>query len=267
MKNFDEASTNPLLMEVFSIEQLRQTLSWGQIVQKVPRLPRGWYELTGLSCRDRIDLCLEVWCSSLGIKDKEAVGICRFFSTLEDIQVYVYREHKTGAYEIKMVYMVQGSHTHFYGSLPLLSLEGGSLPCLGDASYYKFFSIHNGFGRCNDEGILSYRHLARAQYKLRKHLLHFKYIDPEETCSSLGLFPFYGGEHLFTYQCFICDPELQRGQSSPNILLNIMDEKLLKNQGLRFIELSHLTATRYSSFLSWLDSYLQKKEVDYESMF
>lgn len=253
-------------MEAYSVEKLRQTMSWEQIANQAPRLPRGWYELMGLSSRDRIELCLEVWCTSLGVQDKESKGICRFFSSLEDIQIYIYRKHRTSSYEIKMVYIGLDSHMHFYGNPPSLSLEGVSLPRLGDDCYYHFFSIHNGFGRDNDEGILSCKHLARAQYKLRTYLLQSQCIDAEDTCSSLGLFPFYGSERLFTYQCFICDLELQRGQTSPNILFNILDRAEEKSVDA-FIDLSHLTATRYPSFLLWLNTYLQKKEVDYEPMF
>lgn len=239
--------------EVWSVQKLRETSSWEQIVHKAPRLPKGWYELMGLSTEDRIDLCCEFWCNALGIQNKESSSICRFFSNLEDLQVYIFRMHAQIAYEVKMAYISSDETSCFYGSPPLLPFKGLHFPQLGDDIYYRFFSIHDGFGGCNDEGILPYKRLAKVEHWVRQRL--------SDTCQGslpvMNFFPFYGSEDIFSYQCFICDPEFQRGEPSPNVLCN---EYLLKKSFKKFIDLLHLTSTRYPSFLSWLESYIQTQE-------
>ncbi|AHH23003.1 hypothetical protein FTM89_03280 [Chlamydia trachomatis] len=65
--------------EVFSLEQMRRTLTWEEIATKVPQLPRGWFELVGLSRSDRIELFQDFWFSALGVENSDFPGICHFF--------------------------------------------------------------------------------------------------------------------------------------------------------------------------------------------
>lgn len=66
-------------VEVLSLEQMRRTLSWEEVFAKVPRLPRGWFELVGLSQADRIELFRDFWFSALGVENSDFPGICHFF--------------------------------------------------------------------------------------------------------------------------------------------------------------------------------------------
>lgn len=66
-------------VEVFSLEQMRRTFAWEELSAKVPRLPRGWYELVGLSQADRIELLQDFWFSALGVENSDFPGICHFF--------------------------------------------------------------------------------------------------------------------------------------------------------------------------------------------
>lgn len=239
-------------LEVYSVEQLREEMSWETISRKVPRLPRGWYELVGLTQKDRIDFFQEYWIATLGINDNHYPGICRFFSFLDSLDVYVYR-YASGPYHVRMFYTFNHGRYGFQGNPPLIDTENLFFPNLGDRDYIRFFSIHNGFGKWEDEGIFSYRSLARAQYKLRELLVHLEKISPEDNCASLGLFPFYGYAAPFTYQCFLVDNEVRRGFPSPNILLS---EESLAYRNLESLELLYLTTSQYSSFLLWLENYL-----------
>ncbi|ANH78193.1 hypothetical protein [Candidatus Chlamydia sanziniae] len=263
MKNFENIFASDIVyscpIEMFSLEQLRKEMSWEAIAQKVPRLPRGWYELMGLSKKDRIDLCLDFWCSILGLEHSASPGICRFFSLLETLEVYIFRfERGKGPYDVKMFYSFCDGRCGFQGAPPLAQSEGRWFPPLGDSLYERFFTIHNGFGKWEDEGIFPYRSLARVQQQLRQQLVELNKVRSEENCYSLGLFPFYGYEEPFTYQCFLFDPEIRRDLSSPNLFLG---EESLKHRSLENIELLHLTASHYPSFLSWLENYLHSEEV------
>ncbi|SPN73215.1 hypothetical protein C10C_0024 [Chlamydia serpentis] len=243
--------------DVLCVEQLRKEMSWEEASAKIPRLPRGWYELMGLSKEDRIDFCLDFWCSVLGVKHNESPSICRFFSLLETIEVYIYRLDQ-GPYQVKMFYIFRDARCGFQGEPPFLDSLGSRLPPLGDNHYQKFFSIHNGFGKWEDEGIFPLRSLAKVQQQLRQQLVLLNKVHPEENCYSLGVFPFYGYEEPFTYQCFLFDPEIRRDLPSPNVFLN---EESLKHRSLEAIELFHLTTSYYSSFLSWLENYLHSEGV------
>ncbi|WP_100934057.1 hypothetical protein [Candidatus Chlamydia corallus] len=245
-------------LDVLCVEQLRKEMSWEVVSAKIPRLPRGWYELMGLSKEDRIDFCLDFWCSVLGIEHNESTSICRFFSLLETIEVYIYRLEK-GPYQVKMFYVFRDGRCGFQGEPPLVDFLGHRrLPPLGDNHYEQFFSIHNGFGKWEDEGVFPVRSLAKVQQKLRQQLVALNKMQAEENCYSLGIFPFYGYEEPFAYQCFFFDPEIRRDLPSPNIFLN---EESLEHRSLETIELLHLTKSYYTSFLSWLENYLHSEEV------
>ncbi|AZU10477.1 hypothetical protein [Chlamydia psittaci] len=260
MKKFQNvlASTHSFpQLEVYSVEQLREEMSWEAISKKAPRLPRGWYELMGLSKKDRLDFCQEYWLTVLGIDDNQFPGICRFFSLLDSLDVYIYRSVNE-PYGVKMLYTFSDGRCGFQGEPPLLDMKGYCFPSLGDDGYYKFFTIHNGFGKWEDEGIFSYRSLAKVQHKLQQLLIRLGKIPHDDDCASLGIFPFYGYEEPLTYQCFLFDPEVRRDFPSPNVLLST---ESLQHRTLGSIELLHLTTSHYPSFISWLENYLHSEEV------
>ncbi|WP_348663886.1 hypothetical protein [Chlamydia vaughanii] len=260
MRKFQNALTSihsfPTL-EVYSVEQLRKEMSWEEISSQAPRLPRGWYELMGLTKEDRLDFCQEYWLTVLGVDNSQFPGICRFFSLLDSLDVYIYRSANE-PYEAKMLYTFGDGRCGFQGGPPLLETEGLCFPSLGDDDYSRFFTIHNGFGKCEDEGVFPYRSLAKVQHKLRELLIRLEKISPEEDCTSVGIFPFYGYEEPLTYQCFFFDCEVRRDYPSPNVLLS---EGSLIHRNLESIELLHLTTSHYPSFLSWLENYLHSEEV------
>ncbi|EPP34333.1 hypothetical protein CP10139811_0341 [Chlamydia ibidis] len=241
-------------LDVKSVEELRKEFSWEEISIQIPRLPRGWYELVGLEKKDRIDLCREYWLSILGLKDDLALGICRFFALLESIDVYVYRTSK-GPYSVKMLYTFVDGRCSFQGSPPLSETTNLCLPILGDDHYHRFFTIHNGFGKWEDGGIFSYRALAKVQHKLRNYLIHMNKISPEEDCSSLGVFPFYGYEEPCAYQCFLVDPEVRRDFPSLNLLIS---ETSLFKRDLENIEILCSDSRYYPSFITWFENYLNE---------
>ncbi|AHK63014.1 hypothetical protein BOKEGFJH_00140 [Chlamydia avium] len=255
MKKLSDALTSVFRsskLEVYSVEELREEMSWEAISCKVPRLPRGWYELVGLTQKDRLDFFKEYWLTVLGIDNNHSSGICRFFSLLDSLDVYVYR-YANEPYNVRMFYTFDHGHFGFQGNPPLLDTENLFFPNLGDRDYVHFFGIHNGFGKWEDEGIFSYRSLAKVQYKLRELLIRLEKISPEDSCASLGIFPFYGYEEPLAYQCFLVDREVRRDFPSPNVLLS---EESLAYRSLESLEISHLTTSQYSSFLLWLEDYL-----------
>ncbi|WP_063328971.1 hypothetical protein [Chlamydia pecorum] len=242
-------------LEVFSVEQLHKEISWDSISQMAPRLPRGWFELMGLSKRDRLDFFKEYWSSILSLEDNGFPGICRFFSLLETLEVYIFRVPQ-GPFEVKMFYIFEDGRYGFHGEPPLINAEERNFPPLRDTHYQRFFSIHDGFGKWEDEGILSYRSLVKAQQKLRQHCESLHYIADDTFCS-LGLFPFYGYEEPLTYQCFLLDPEVCRNLPSPNIRIG---EKELEHYSSRDLEVVQLCTGYAPSFLSWLEGYVHSEE-------
>lgn len=210
----------------------------------------------GLEKKDRVDFFHEYWLGVLGIDHKSSPGICRFFSSLDDINVYIFRRAQ-GPYCVKMCYTFGDGRQGFQGELPLTDTQGLCFPRLGDDSYSRFFTIHNGFGKFEHEGIFSYRSLARVQSQLRDLLIRLEKISREEDCFSLGIFPFYGYREPLTYQCFLSDGEIRRHFSSPNILLS---EDNLCDTGFDVIERLH-PSNHYCSFLAWMENYLHSEEA------
>ncbi len=232
-------------------------MSWNDVSQIAPRLPRGWFELMGLAKQDRLDFFLEYWSSILAFENKEFPGICRFFSLLETLEVYLCRTAQ-GPFDVKMLYIFQEERCCFQGEPPLMDLDERSFPLLRDDHYRRFFSVHNGFSKLEDEGILSYRSLAKVQQKLRQQLVKLGYIYPENDCCSLGLFPFYGYEEPLTYQCFLLDPEICGNFSSPSIIIGEQERDCF---GIENLEVLQLKTGFFPSFLSWLEAYLHSENV------
>ena len=64
-------------------------VSWEAAIQYVPKLCKGWYELTRLSTRDRIDFTRDFWLSKLSYHTNLNDFLNRFFASLDDIVVYI----------------------------------------------------------------------------------------------------------------------------------------------------------------------------------
>ena len=95
------------------------TLSWNEIFQKAPVLPKGWYELARLPSKDRVEFSHDFWMSKLpyGVQTNKLLE--RFFASLEDVAILVTQKKFDDPFEANLVYCLKGSDSFFRGNPPI----------------------------------------------------------------------------------------------------------------------------------------------------
>lgn len=165
------------------------------------------------------------------------------------MDVRIVRNSLSDPYSVQMVY---NYNDVVYVGAPPFKTSGTVFPKLGDETYQRFFSIHNGFAREGELGIFPYRYLAKAQYLLREKLLEMGKISHEDNCSSLGIFPFYAQYDVANCRCFIIDSKIRQYFSSYNVHL---DNQSQFHYG-KFVLPETSSDNHYHTFLLWLEQYL-----------
>ncbi len=234
-------------------------LDWLEISQKVPDLPRSWFELSRISVEERIEFISDLWLDRLPFHPLFHFHLSRFFSTLDDIAILVVK--KDFAYFVEMVYSLSNNSSFFRGFPPATEEDvrvfkneiGQSLP----PDYLSFLRLHNGFGKLGEVGILSIEDVARACEDVQ-HIV----TNPDRLilCKGQGidptsLIPFYEDYGLNSFQCFFSDwyPGVGMGNvylSGVNYTLSNIEEQTLWTEQLAF-----------TSFLEWLTIYLEGQSV------
>ena len=234
-------------------------ISWEIAIQHVPKLCKGWYELTRLSVQDRIDFTRDFWLSKLSYHANLDEFLTRFFASLDDIVVYLIQKKFDDPFEAHLVYSIKGDNGFFRGLLPALdheiatmekSFSGFTLP----RDYLSFLQIHNGFCKTTDctglypshrmkENYLSFQELLEHEDALRT--TQGKIVDPKK------LIPFYESFGMPFYQCFWAEwyPEQEMGNvyySGMARTISAVDDKQLDNESMAF-----------KTFLDWLMFYME----------
>ena len=129
-------------------------LTWKKAHEKVPSLPKGWYEMCQLSKTDRIEFVRDFWQATLPFTPHNDQSFHDFFDSLDDVGVYLLQWGQGLSCECDMVYSVRDGSC-FYRGAPCISVEeiqhvqaqlGGKLP----KDFLQFLQIHNGHG--TDQG-------------------------------------------------------------------------------------------------------------------
>lgn len=177
--------------------------SWDEMVLKAPLLPRGWFELATLSFHDRIEFTRLYWHSQWHFppKKRESIeeGIDQFFDKLLSIDMFLVQNTPKSVYLPLMLYQKENGQVFF--ASPPASLQAISrIRCqfshlaLPD-DYLSFFSIHDGFQRTFDGGLITLRDFPTYYNKFQERLS----IRPADEVS---LVPFCELESVHHMQCF-----------------------------------------------------------------
>ena len=203
---------------------LRQdsSMSWQEAVKLSPSLPRGWFELSKLKTEDRIEFCRDFWISRFPFHPDLAPLLTKFFSTLDDLCVFLTQKTFDSPVKPKLIYSIKGDTGFFQGDPPaddyLLSLLQSEFPgVLFPQDYLAFLSIHNGFGKLDDTGILQVQDLKNTYLAFTERLEEQDTIFLEEgvPLNPKHLYPFYESFGTRCYQCFLEDwyPEQEMGNA------------------------------------------------------
>lgn len=236
-------------------------IGWEQLLCIAPHLTKGWYELSRLDTKDRIEFTRDYWMAQLPYIPHVFDFINIFFENLDDVGIYLTKKKQGGSdasiYDAHLVYSICGDSSFFHGTVPATekeiqalstSFKGLILP----EDYLAFLSIHRGFGKYADTGLIDVRQI-RYFYDVFQEFVKGQdvvWTSHKIAVNTKGLIPFYVSHGHHCYQCFWQDwyPAQEMGNvyysAIDNSISDIHQKNWLENQA-------------FPTFLEWLTFYLE----------
>jgi hypothetical protein len=183
---------------------------WDEVIEKVPTMSRGWYELSQLSSKDRIEFTFDRWTRTLLYNPKLERCLERFFNSLDEIGIYLVQNKKGDTFEAQMVYSLADNNGFYRGGAPLDESLANNVKKLFPRwtlpeDFIAFLQIHDGFWKTTDcTGITRSSHIL-AQYGKFQDLLAKEpalSTTKGEPVDPKSLIPFYESFGMPYYQCF-----------------------------------------------------------------
>lgn len=257
-KKFYEIGGESGFQEVIFLNE-EPKLKWAEISEKVPELPRGWFELSRVDSEERIEFIAGYFLEKLPFHPIAHLSLDRFFQRLGDISIAIAK--KDSESHVEMVYSLKDDSSFFRGSPPLTEEDVRQfkteieVPLPSD--YLSFLKIHNGFGKLSEQGILCADEVSNKRRQVQDILLqrelniewNGRSIDPS------ALIPFYEDYGLNSFQCFFSD--WYPGSEMGNVYLSGINYTVsdVANRNFWTEQLA------FPSFLEWLSYYLEGMNV------
>jgi len=259
-KYFSQVSETQSGGEHYQVVVLHDTpdVSWEDIEETVPTMPRGWYELSRLTQEDRVEFTRDYWISKLPYNPDSVKWFTKFFDRVEDIGVVVAEKHAGEPHIPHMIYALRDSSGFYHGQAPMTEKERETLYTLFPAvifpqDYLSFLEIHNGFSKTTDTGVVSTKIFPEV---VKRFCAFMKEDHPPLTTKGgsvnpHSLIPFYESFGMPYYQCFWQDwyPENEMGNvyysGSLHTISDPVDKVLCEEQ------------MAFPTFLDWLFFYLE----------
>lgn len=240
---------------IFLSEEPQAT--WDQMTKKAPDLPRGWFELSRISARDRIDFTRDFWLDRMPYHPSAHPAFFEFFEQLDDVAVVLSRKKDDEALSAELVYSLADGSTFFRGKSPCTERDIAELKSEIDVNvpldYLSFVRIHNGFGKLSEMGVFEIGDLAYARRRVMDLL-----IQTDKRVKSGGadvdpgaLIPFYESLGLASFQCFYTD--WYPGSEMGNVYLSGIDYTLSDVSDKK----AWVENLAFPTFSEWLAYYLQ----------
>jgi hypothetical protein len=244
--------------EVIALHNLPE-ITWKEITNKAPVLPKGWYELSRLNIKDRIEFSRDFWLSKLPYHPLLNNFLNQFFNRLDDVGIFLV-QHKWGdPFEAQMVYSLANDSGFYRGGIPaseqnISDLQKSFSKYILPVDYLSFLQIHDGFWKTTDitgvthsvylyENYLNFREFLAKQGPLTTS--KGDAVDPK------SLIPFYETFGMPYYQCFWTEwyPEQEMGNIYYSSSMdNIYDAKVLGPSA---------EMMAFPTFTDWLMFYLE----------
>ncbi len=249
---YERGGKSPFQEVIFLSDE--KDLDWNTLSEKVPELPRSWFELARVDSKDRIEFISNLWMDSLSFQPLASRAISSFFSSLDDIAILVVKSDFL--YSAEMVYSLSDNRSFFRGLPPATEQDvrmfkaeiKGNLP----ADYFSFFRLHNGFGKLSEMGLLPMEEVPKAMQAVREILEHQSNSE-ERLINPESLTPFF--ENMGSFQCFFSDwyPNSEMG----NVFLSGINYTVsdTTNRGAWEEECA------FASFIEWLSKYIEGMNI------
>lgn len=232
---------------------------WNALSEKIPDLPRSWFELSRVSSEERIEFISDLWLDCLPFRPNTHASFTEFFSRLDDIAILVVKRDLE--FQSEMVYSLSDNSSFFRGFPPAAEEDirnfksemSLSLP----SDYLSFLRLHNGFGKLAEKGLLRMEDvpLAREEVKIlltsRDKVINWRghNVAPD------ALIPFYEDYGLNSYQCFFSD--WYPGSEMGNVYLSGINYTISDTTHHSFWG----EQLAFPGFLEWLVNYLEGMSV------
>ncbi|MGK5594842.1 MAG: SMI1/KNR4 family protein [Parachlamydiaceae bacterium] len=231
---------------------------WEDLSTLSPSLPKGWFELVHLSSEDRISFVKEFWLSKFssnpGFKD-------HFFTQLDDICVFLVQKKFDDPFDCHMVYSLKDNGGYFKGLPPakeqdIQRIRNAFIEFILPEDFYQFLTIHDGFSKATDTGIIKSSELEQSYQSFQEML-----AKEDSITTSLGytvnpntLIPFYESFGMPFFQCFWAEwyPDSEMG--------NVYFSGLTKT--ISNVKCADPTSENmaFPTFIAWLNFYLETVE-------
>lgn len=244
------------IYEVFPLHE-DSAISWKNISELVPYLPKIWYEVCQMDKHARIEAVFSYWLKVFYNRGLDCKDIGSFFQNLDDIGVFVFNLGPGLPYEVEMVYSMADESCFYYGQMPICPNEISLLDTQFDgylpSDYLSFLQIHNGFSKHTDTGLFSAQDLYKKYRMLMRDISSKKlcittqghFIDPKD------LIPFYESFSTKSYQCFL--KEWNCASDVGNVFFSLRDGSVSNYREVEFPS----NTLAFSSFFEWLKFYVE----------
>lgn len=233
-------------------------MAWEEIREKIPHLPKGWFELSQLHIEDRIEFIKDFWLSTLPFVSHIHAFLDIFFNRLDDIGVYATQSRFDSSYECEIVYSLRDDTSFFHGMPPseeriemLKETFNDELP----EDYLTFLKIHDGFSKHSDTGIIRSHNVRNIYDRLQERIENEIIYSGKQIVNPKDLIPFYESFGQLAFQCFYVNwtPITSPG----NVYYSMAEGKISDVHDQN----SWSENLAFPTFLDWLVFYMEGIEV------
>lgn len=244
--------------QVIALHEERD-LDWVEASTISPQLPKGWFELSHLSSRDRIDFVHEFWVAKLPYHPNLKNALFKFFTSLDDIGIFLTQVRNEEPFQPQMIYSL-GEDSGFFKGEPFATEEATThlqrefMDYILPGDYLSFLQIHNGFAKLTDTGILKSTEM-KLNYLAFQDSLDNKYpiLKPDGmVVNPKTLIPFYKSFGMPFFQCFWGEwyPENEMGNVYYSGVTNTISDCTKAD--------CHVETMAFETFTDWFIFYLEK---------
>ncbi len=235
-------------------------MEWETLKKLVPSLSRGWYELSKLSNKDRIEFLSDYWMNALPYRQGVSDFLGNFLQNLDEVGIFVTQRVFDAPYEAHMVYSLKGDSGFYKGHSPidesqLQLLQKQFSNVMLPRDFLAFLQIHNGFCKTTDmTGIMPSGKILEYHLMFKNMLINDDVIKTMSgrAVDPTTLIPFYESFGMPFFQCFWSEwyPEEEMG----NVYYSGQTKTLLINESEGFSE----EGMSFPTFMDWLKFYLER---------
>ncbi len=231
--------------------------TWEEVTQKAFNLPRGWFELSRVSPRDRVEFTRDFWLDRIPYHPNAHPAFFEFFEQLDDVAVVLMRRTEDEPMDSELVYSLADNSCFFRGRPPCTDTDLHDLKKEIEINlprdYLAFIRVHNGFGKLSEMGLLEIEEIPYTRRRVMDLLIRAekRFKSGEKEVDPGALIPFYEAFGLASFQCFYTD--WYPGSEMGNVYLSGIDYTLSNVSDKK----SWVENLAFPTFSEWLAYYLQ----------